>query len=166
MNEILDPLESARVGQASKQGRFTLKYIILLLALLLGACSSTSNVNIANTMNLIALAEEKAPNGVTGSFTFLIKATGTRRGEVYLNSESDYRDRRSVTIAVVPEIVSEFTHTYGSPPDEFFLGKTIEVTGEAKRVKINFFANGRPTNKYYFQTHVNVTSIDQINVLG
>ncbi len=149
----------------NEQGRFKLKYIIFLAASFLSACSSTSSINIADTMNLIALAEEKAPEGVNGTFKFLIKATGTSRGEVYLNSELDYRDRRAVTIAVVPKVVSEFTNVYGSPPEKYFLDKKIEVTGEARRVKIYLLANGRPTSKYYFQTHIDVNSVDQIKVL-
>ena len=40
----------------------------------------------------------------------------------------------------------------------FFVNKTVEVTGEAKRVKIYFISNGMLTDKYYFQTHINVPS--------
>jgi len=134
-------------------------------ALVLTACSLTSNVNIADTMNLIALTEEKAPNGVQGTFKFLIKASGIKRDKVYLNTELDYRDRRAITISVAPNIVSAFTRKYGSPPDNYFVDKTIEVTGEAKRVKIYFISKGRMTSKYYFQTHIKVSSVEQIKVV-
>jgi len=117
-------------------------------------------------MNLIALTEEKAPNGVQGTFKFLIKASGIRRDRVYLNTELDYRDRRAITISVAPNIVTEFTSKYGSTPDNYFVDKTIEVTGEAKRVKIYFISKGRMTSKYYFQTHIDVSSVEQIKVVG
>ena len=143
-----------------------MKYLILLSALFLTACSSTSGVNIGDTMNLIAQSEDSAPNGVQGTFRFRIKASGIRKGEVFLNTELDYRDRRAITILLSPNIISEFTKRYGSPPDVYFVGKQIEVKGEAKRAKIYFFSRGRKTEKYYFQTHIKVSSVGQIKVLG
>ncbi|MDA8621952.1 hypothetical protein N9L48_04815 [Psychrosphaera sp.] len=143
-----------------------MKYLILISTLFLGACSSTPNVNIADTMNLIALTEENAPDGVKGIFKFQVKASGIRRGEVFLNTELDYRDRRAVTIAISPKIVSQLTDKYGSSPGTYFIDKTVEVTGEAKRVKIYLIYKGLKTSKYYFQTHINVSSIEQIKVLG
>ncbi len=117
-------------------------------------------------MNLIASTEESAPEGVSGTFNFLIKASGVRRGEVFLNTELDYRDRRAITIAIASNVVNEFTKKYGSAPEAYFVDKKIEVTGEAKRVKIYFISKGRMTNKYYFQTHINVSSIEQVKVLS
>ena len=113
-----------------------------------------------------ALTEENAPNGVKGTFTFQIKASGIQKGKVFLNTELDYRDRRAVTISLTPQIALELTNKYGLSPYTYFLDKTITVTGEAKRVKIDFISKGRRTNKYYFQTHINVSSVEQIKVLG
>jgi len=140
-----------------------LKPLILTLALVLGACSSTSTSTI-NTIKLIALSEQSAPNGVQGTFNFLIKATGNRRGDIFLNTEDDYKDRRAITIVLSPKVSSDFTSKYGSTPDLYFINKTIEVTGEAKREKIYFYSKGRVTTKYYYQTHIDVTSLDQIKI--
>lgn len=140
-----------------------MKYFVLVMALLLSACSST-NSNIADTMNLIALSEESAPNGVKGEFNFLIKAVGKRRGTVFLNTELDYRDRRAVSIVLSPKVVSELTKQYASTPETYFTNKHITVKGEAKREQIYFYSKGRITPKYYYQTHIDVTSIDQISV--
>ena len=117
-------------------------------------------------MRLIALTEEKAPEGVKGAFKFLIKASGIKGGIVYLNTEVDYRDRRNITVALHPDVINSFTKKYGSAPESYFINKTIEVDGEAKRMKIYFISNGKLTEKYYFQTHLRVTSLKQIKVLG
>ena len=144
-----------------------MKYLILSLSLFLTACNSTTHVDVADTMNLIAQAEDNAPDGVQGTFKFLVKATGSsRHGEVYLNTEHDYRDRRAVTIVLSPSVVPEFTKNYGNEPNAFFTGKVIEVTGEAKREIIDFVSNGKRTGKYYFQTHIRVSSLEQIKVLS
>ena len=112
------------------------------------------------------MTEKSAPEGVNGTFNFLIKASGVRKGEVFLNTELDYRDRRAITITIAPNVVAEYTKKYGSTPEAYFIDKKIEVTGEAKRVKIDFISNGRVTNKYYFQTHINVSSLEQIRLLS
>ncbi|MBL4942473.1 MAG: hypothetical protein JKY81_12515 [Colwellia sp.] len=147
-----------------------MKCLILISILVLSACSSTSKIStssdIANIMNLIALTEEKAPNGIKGTFQLPIKAAGVQRGIVYLNTETDYRDRRNITIALHPKLIDAFTKKYGSSPNSYFLNKTIEVTGEAKRMKIYFLSKGKITKKYYFQTHIKVSSLSQIKVLS
>lgn len=134
------------------------------------ACSSISKVSTnsetANIMNLIALTENKAPDGIKGTFQFPIKASGNQSGIIYLNTENDYRDRRNITIAIHPQLINAFKNKYGESPESYFINKTIEVTGEAKRMKIFFYSNGKVTTKYYFQTHVNVTSLKQIKVLN
>ncbi|TQF70651.1 hypothetical protein [Pseudoalteromonas luteoviolacea] len=137
-----------------------MKYLVLASTLLLGACSSTYNLD--QTMDLIAATEENAPNGVQGTFQFEIKAGDKIRGEVFLNTQEDYRDRRSITIALTPEVVKEFIRKEGLTPNVYFIGKKVEVTGEAKREKIAFFSRGKKTSKYYFQTHITVDSLDQI----
>ena len=137
---------------------------------MLSGCSSTpkitSNPDIASIMNLIALTEDKAPDGIKGTFQLAIKASGNQRGFIYLNTETDYRDRRNITIAIHPKLIDAFTQKYGESPELYFINKTIEVTGEAKRMKIFFFSMGQITKKYYFQTHIRVDSLNQIKVLS
>lgn len=147
-----------------------MKYLILISVLVLSACGSTpkniTNANVINTMNLIAQTEEKAPEGVQGTFQFAIKASGVKSGVVYLNTEMDYRDRRNITVSLPPNLIHAFTEKYGTSPGSYFINKTIEVTGEAKRLKIYFISSGRVTKKYYFQTHLKVTSLKQIEVIS
>lgn len=143
-----------------------MKYLILTLSLFLSACNSSPSTNLTDAMNLIVLTESNAPNAIEGSFKFKIKASGVKGGEVFLNTELDYRDRRSITVTIAPHVASVLLEKYGATPETFFVNKTVAVTGEAKRVKIYFISNGMLTNKYYFQTHINVPSIDNITVVG
>lgn len=147
-----------------------MKYLILISILVLSGCSSTSkitsNTDIASIMNLIALTEDKAPDGIKGTFQLPIKTSGNQRGIIYLNTERDYRDRRNITVAIHPKLIDAFTKKYGESPELYFINKIIEVTGEAKRMKIFFFSKGKVTKKYYFQTHIRVASLNQIKVLS
>jgi len=141
---------------------------ILMLCTSLAIANNQSSSNIASVMNLIALTEQNAPNGVKGTFQFLIKASGIAGGVIYLNTEHDYRDRRNISIELSSNIIEALEKKYGDEPEDFFINKAIEVTGEAKRVTIYFGdkrRRGRKNVSYYFQTHIKVDSMEQIKLL-
>lgn len=147
-----------------------MKYLFYLAVLVLSACTTTpeipSNIVSTDVMWLIEQTAISAPKAVNGTFLFSIKASGTERDIIYLNTELDYRDRRSITVALHPKTITAFTKKYGSSPKTYFIDKKIEVTGEAKQIKIWFYSNGKRTKKYYFQTHIRVESVNQITVLN
>lgn len=143
-----------------------MKLVLLALLLVMVGCTSTSQPpNYSNTMDIIAKTAESAPEGVYGEFTFYIQATGEQREIVYLNTEMDYRDQRNVTIALHPKILSQLENKYGDSPKDFFVGKSVFVEGYARRVRIAFLSEGRPTGKYYYQTHIRVIDITQIELV-
>lgn len=110
------------------------------------------------------LAANAAPASVDGTFSMTVQATGSQRNQTYLNSELDYRDQRNLTIAITPHAVQQLADRLGEHPRVALKGKDILVQGAAARTKTYFFANGRMTDKYYYQTHVNVNDADQITV--
>ena len=143
-----------------------MKLVLLGLLLVMVGCTSTPQPSIyTNTMDVISQAADLAPEGVYGEFTFYIQASGEQRGAVYLNTELDYRDQRNVTVALHPKILSQLKNEYGDSPKAFFVGKSVSVEGYAQRVRIAFLAKGRPTGKYYYQTHIRVTDIAKIKLL-
>jgi hypothetical protein len=101
---------------------------------------------------------------VPGAFALHVQAAGRANGNVYLNSELDYRDQRNLSIALQPLAIADLEKRFGQPPDQFFIGKDIVVGGAARRVKIFFVADGSPTDKYYYQTHVVVYDANQIRI--
>jgi hypothetical protein len=146
-----------------------MKYLIILSVIVLSACSSTSQITSSSgntdVMSIIQQAAENTPKGVKGSFQLSIKATGVNRNIVYLNTELDYRDRRNITIVLHPKLVKAFISKFGTSPEIYFLNKNIEVKGKATQVKIWLTSDGRRTDKYYYQIHIKVVSIDQLTVL-
>ncbi len=147
-----------------------MKYLIMLSILFLSACGTTPEVALksqsTDVIQLIEKAERRYPEGVRGTFQLPIKASGTQRGMVYLNTDLDYRDPKNITVALFPATIDAFAETYGASPDSYFIDKTIEVTGKVERIKIYTYKNGKRTKKYYFQTHIKVNSIEQIKVLS
>lgn len=138
---------------------------------LVSGCANSPLSGIPNTelsllkpRQAILLAADAAPNAIAGTFLLSVKATGTQNSYVYLNSEADYRDQRCLTISLTPEVAQELTTRLGESPLTALKGREILVQGAAIRTKISFFSDGKATDKYYYQTHVNVTNADQIAV--
>jgi len=141
-------------------------FLPILAALALAACASqTAPLSASGTYtpkDAVFMAADAAPKPVPGIFVMTVRATGRQDGNIYLNSELDYRDQRNLSIEICPPAFDGLQAHFGSEPDKFFLDKRIAVTGQARRVKIHFMVNGAPSDKYYYQTHVTVCSAGQI----
>lgn len=145
-----------------RQTRFAIALAMLLCLVPAHAQESTPTYG---PRDAIFLAADAAPRRVPGRFLFLVKASDRSGERVYLNSEKDYRDQRSLNIIIMPNAARDLTARHGQAPDRFFVGKQILVTGEAERAKIWFAsANGIVSDKYYYQTHIVVRGADQIQL--
>ncbi|MES2693648.1 MAG: hypothetical protein V4773_09255 [Verrucomicrobiota bacterium] len=109
------------------------------------------------------LAAAEGP--LTGTFLMEVKATGRQDQQLYLNSETDYRDQRCLTISIPQDVADEFRAKLAGDPATLLKGRKIRVSGTAERVRIWFFAGGVKTDKYYFQTHVKIAAASQITLL-
>lgn len=128
---------------------------------------TTSTRTLAPFEAVLAAAEAATTSHrfVPGRFAFPVRATGRQDGRLYLNSELDYRDQRNLTIAVEPQAEPALRERLGGDPATLLVGRRIEVAGAAQRVTIWFWANGKRSDKYYFQTHVRVYRAEQLTVL-
>ena len=146
-----------------------MKNVVLAFIFVLAGCTSTTSHTtsiVSDTMEIIKAAADSVPQGVPGQYMLQIVATGSQGQYVYLNTEKDYRDQRAITVALHPNIISQLSAKYGMPPQEYFVDKTIVVNGEAQRVEILLLSEGKPTGKYYYQTHIRLTDISQLKVVG
>lgn len=116
-------------------------------------------------MAAVMLAAEAEPpvESVPGVFALTVENTGRGKGQIYLNSHTDYRDQRNLTIRLSSAAADAFRLAHGSDPDVVLRGKPIEVRGYAKRVEIALTYLGEPTGKHYYQTHVAVDDPEQIS---
>lgn len=110
----------------------------------------------------IQRAAYAAPKSVYGLFWLRVQAVGSIGDEVYLNSERDYRDQRNITIVIRPAVARALEKTYGRNLQKVFLHQGLLVRGAARRVTIYFTCEGRPSSKYYYQTHIDVTDPAQV----
>jgi len=145
--------------------------VLALTGLFVPAATCAAALPPIAPVDAIQLAAGAAPDhGIDGKFLVTVKATGEdkKRGEIYLNSELDYRDQRNLTVRIEQPAVRGLEAKFGKDLKNYFLGKTLLVTGTARRVTVYFgkprvsAVSGTIRNKYYFQTHVQVVNSEQI----
>lgn len=156
---------------------------IVLWVLFVAGCSSTSLTQGSNssltqpvqvdaasdksdTMTYRGLAAALYPKSFDTEGVFNVKATGNIKGQVFLNTEDDYRDPRNITVVIPSELAAEFEQKHKTSPKTYFLNKQIFVKGELAQVKIWFGSNGKRSSKYYYQTHMRIASLDDIRLVS
>lgn len=141
---------------------------VLFATLLLSGCATQAPLpqDASTPMQVISLAATAAPQPVLTTIAMQVHAVGSDGGVTYLNSESDYRDQRNVSIAIPVAALAAVEAKFGGPLDKTAHGKHILVHGAARRVTIWFVnSDGQRSNKFYFQTHIAISDPDQIQVL-
>jgi hypothetical protein len=137
----------------------------LLLALCLGACASP--IVVSGPTEAIRLAVTY-PDGIYVQVVMDVRSAGTGRnletGVVFLNSDPDYQNLRSLNVVLSPEVVKKLILDRKIDPIQDFLHHTIRVTGIAKRIPIEV-KDGPYAGSFYFQTHLEVTDADDIQLL-
>lgn len=150
------------------RGLFALSLLVIGAGPLAWASPSASaQESVIVARDAILAAADAAPGSVSGTFVLEVRASGRQSGRIFLNSEKDYRDQRNLTVAIQPTVFESLRRRLGDWPDVALAGKLIHVRGAARRVRIDFLDNhGRPSGKYYYQTHINVTQANQITIVG
>lgn len=145
------------------------KVLVLFVFTLLIGCNkpqtSKTSSNGFTVWDIIEKTEAIAPQGLKGEFVLSIKNSGKQSGRIYLNTQEDYRDRRNITVTLEPSFQQAFKAKHDIDIRSHFEGQKLLVRGEAKRMKVWFFSQGKRTEKYYFQTHIVVKKLDQISIL-
>lgn len=116
------------------------------------------------SVEAVIMAASAMGAGVRGVMILHVRRAEQVGPRFFLNSQADYRDQRSLAVAITPWAMPELRARFGGDLRRAFLGKDIRVFGFARRERIDFTVNGRRTGKYYYQTHVAVTDARQIEV--
>lgn len=155
-----------------------MKFLAALLSLAVAVASGTASsralpTDLIEPPEAIRLTTEFGPDqGLPGVFLVTVNATGSDGTRLYLNSELSYRDPKCLTIAIDKSALRWLKKKYGPDVGAHFKGKTIQVSGIARRVPIYpvnpgekpKLTNGKLPAPLYFQTHVLVNKSDQIRI--
>jgi hypothetical protein len=149
-----------------------LKYILVLLLIIpsLGFAKnplgSKGVITVSEAVKLLDENNNDWSAKVKGVFELTVNGTGKDKKWGYLNSSKNYRIKNSLTITLSKHIIKRLTKKYGEDPLEYLKGKTIRVKGQAKKAKIYKFENGKRTNLVYFQSHVELEAIKNIEIVN
>jgi hypothetical protein len=127
-----------------------------------GLLATAASAAILSPADAIRLSEKRP--AAFGTYSFVVQATGSDRGWYYLNSEPDYRSPENLSVAISPLALRALEGTLGKDLAKVFQGKAIWVKGDARKVPIVLVIDGKPTNRGYYQHHVDVTRADQISL--
>ena len=103
-------------------------------------------------------------SSISGVFTIPVRSIGQYGTLTYLNSEEEYWDSENLAIELTPEIRQEFLNIYGEIPEVYLHGKSIQVRGEARKIRINKLLEGKP--HHYYQTRLTLESLKDLNIVS
>ena len=129
--------------------------LAVLFALAVPATAARQQLPRLSPGQAISRADSAAPNPVRAVFEFKVQSAAKSRGGYYLESEKDFHSAANLGIAIRPSAMPRLTKKYGDDLKAAFVGKTIKLIGQVKRVPVG--KNGSAT-----ATQVEVTHAGQI----
>ena len=107
----------------------------------------------------ISQAAAASPKPVRAVFQFRVANAAKARDGYYLDSEKNFRSPQNLGVAIRASAMPALTKKYGSDLKSAFVGKTIMVIGEVRRLSVG-------KNRSAAATQVEVTTAGQILSVG
>jgi hypothetical protein len=107
----------------------------------------------------ISRATSASPKPARALFEFKVQNAAKSRDGFYLDSEKDFRSAANLGIAIKASAMPGLTKKYGADLKSAFVGKTVKLIGQVRRVPVG--KNGSAT-----ATQVEVTHAGQILSAG
>ena len=139
--------------------------LVLIMSVFTSGCYQKKTAAYITPLSAIEKSAELAPSSISGVFEMTIKSVESKHRMEFLNSEIDNQDQRNLIVALRPNAVKELTDKFGMNPEEYFVGKRIQVKGEAKRTKEWVLYKNKNIRKYFYQTKIFVSSANQLTEL-
>ena len=131
--------------------RLTTLFACLLLA---GpAAAARQQLDTLTPAQAISRAAAASPRPVRALFQFKVQSAAKSRAGYYLDSEKDFRSSANLGVAIKASAMPGLTRKYGGDLKAVFVGKTIKLIGQVKRLPV-----GRGGNA----TQVDITHAGQI----
>jgi hypothetical protein len=133
------------------------RFTALLACLLVAAPAASARQQLAtlSPAEAISRAASVAPKPVRALFQFMVLNAAKGRDGFYLDSEKDFHSAANLGVAIRASALPGLTKKYGDDLKAAFVGKTIKLIGQARRMPIG--KNGGAT-----ATQVEVTHAGQI----
>jgi hypothetical protein len=124
------------------------------LSLAVPAGAARQQLDTLTPPQAISRAVAAAPKPVRAVFQLKVGSAAKSRSGYWLDSDQNFRSTANLGIVIRPSAMPGLTQKYGQDLKSAFVGKTIKVIGQVRRVTV---ARGRAT-----ATQVEVTHAGQI----
>ena len=140
---------------------------LLAAILILGGCATIRQPTEAPGPKLIEpfeaiLGAANNPAGIHGVFEFTVRGSAQQGDWLFVYSEPDPRDQRCLAVSIPRPVAELLAQDLGGDPAEVLKGRTIRVSGTAKRETIWLYSYGVRTDSYYYRTHVMLTDASKL----
>ena len=114
--------------------RLTAFFACLLLAGPVAA--ARQQLDTLTPAQAISRASAASPKPVRALFQFKVQNAAKSRAGYYLDSEKDFRSSANLGVAIKASAIPGLTRKYGGDLRAAFIGKTIKLIGQVKRVPV------------------------------
>jgi hypothetical protein len=132
-----------------------LTFLSACLALAVPAAAARQQLPTLSPSQAISRATSASPKPVRALFQFKVQNAAKSRGGYYLDSEKDFRSAANLGVSIRPSAMPGLTRKFGGDLKAAFVGKTIKLIGQVRRVSVG--KGGKAT-----ATQVEVTHAGQI----
>ena len=103
----------------------------------------------------ISRAAAESPKPVRAVFQFRVENAAKAKAGYYLDSEQNFRSPTNLGVVIRPSAIPNLTKKYGADLKSAFIGKTVEIIGEVRRLSVG-------KNRTATATQIEVTTANQI----
>ena len=111
-------------------------HLCLFLLLAVPASAARQQLDTLTPAQAISRAAAASPKPVRALFEFRVASAAKSRDGFYLDSEKDFHSAANLGVAVKASAMPGLTRKYGNDLKAAFVGKTVKVIGQVKRVQV------------------------------
>jgi hypothetical protein len=110
----------------------------LFACILLAAPASAARQQLATLApaQAISRAAAASPKPVRAVFQFRVESAAKSRDGYYLDSDKNFRSASNLGVAIRASAMPGLTKKYGGDLKSAFVGKTIKIIGEVRRISV------------------------------
>jgi len=126
-----------------------------ILGLAVPAAAQRHQLPTLTPSEAISRAAAESPKPVRAVFQFRVENAAKAAAGYYLDSEKNFRSPTNLGVVIRPSAIPNLTKKYGGDLRSAFVGKTVKIIGEVRRLSVG-------KNRTATATQIEVTTAGQI----
>jgi len=128
---------------------------VVCLVLAVPAAAQRHQLPTLSPSEAISRAAAESPKPVRAVFQFQVASAAKAKAGYYLDSEKNFRSPTNLGVVIRSSAIPNLARKYGEDLKSAFIGKTVKVIGEVRRLSVG-------KNRKATATQIEVTTAGQI----